>query len=153
MNIKFINDQKRALKLSNPRISQLTGITLPTLNKITAGANTNPTLDTLQALATALQCTIDDLACDADEGRYSADARRLALDFDKLDPRGQRVVRRCMDAELDEQDEKKEPASDGSGLTPEGVRIAEKIDRLSADSRRELEKYVDFLVSQARRDT
>lgn len=102
MNIKFINDQKRALKLSNPRISQLTGITLPTLNKITAGANTNPTLDTLQALATALQCTIDDLAYDADEGRYSADARRLALDFDKLDPRGQRVVRRCMDAELDE---------------------------------------------------
>ena len=102
MNIKFINDQKRALKLSNPRISQLTGITLPTLNKITAGANTNPTLDTLQALATALQCTIDDLAYDADEGRYSADARRLALDFDRLDPRGQRVVRRCMDAELDE---------------------------------------------------
>ena len=102
MNIKFINDQKHALKLSNPRISQLTGITLPTLNKITAGANTNPTLDTLQALATALQCTIDDLACDADEGRYSADARRLALDFDRLDPRGQRVVRRCMDAELDE---------------------------------------------------
>lgn len=102
MNIKFINAQKHALKLSNPRISQLTGITLPTLNKITAGANTNPTLDTLQALATALQCTIDDLACDADEGRYSADARRLALDFDKLDPRGQRVVRRCMDAELAE---------------------------------------------------
>lgn len=102
MNIKFINDQKRALRLSNPRISQLTGITLPTLNKITAGANTNPTLDTLQALAAALQCTIDDLACEADEGRYSADARRLALDFDRLDPRGQRVVRRCMDAELDE---------------------------------------------------
>lgn len=102
MNIKFINDQKRALKLSNPRISQLTGITLPTLNKITAGANTNPTLDTLQALAAALQCTIDDLAYDADEGRYSAGARRLALDFDALDPRGQRVVRRCMDAELDE---------------------------------------------------
>lgn len=102
MNIKFINDQKRALKLSNPSISQLTGITLPTLNKITAGANTNPTLDTLQALAAALQCTIDDLAYDADEGRYSAGARRLALDFDKLDPRGQRVVRRCMDAELDE---------------------------------------------------
>ena len=54
---------------------------------------------------------------------------------------------------LDEKDDKKEPASDGSGLTPEGIRIAEKIDRLSADSRRELEKYVDFLVSQARRDT
>ena len=53
----------------------------------------------------------------------------------------------------DIENSKKEPASDRSGLTPEGVRIAEKIDRLSADSRRELEKYVDFLVSQARRDT
>ena len=53
----------------------------------------------------------------------------------------------------DIENSKKEPASDGSRLTPEGVRIAEKIDRLSADSRRELEKYVDFLVAQARRDT
>ena len=48
--------------------------------------------------------------------------------------------------------EKPAPAS-GSELTPEGIRIAEKIDRLSADSRRELEKYVDYLVAQARRDT
>lgn len=64
------------------------------------------------------------------------------------------LAMQCTVSELmGEQNDKKEPASDRSGLTPEGVRIAEKIDRLSADSRRELEKYVDFLVAQARRDT
>lgn len=55
---------------------------------------------------------------------------------------------------LNEQNDKGEPApTNGSELTPEGIRIAEKIDRLSAESRRELEKYVDYLVAQARRDT
>lgn len=49
--------------------------------------------------------------------------------------------------------EEKPAPTNGSELTPEGIRIAEKIDRLSAESRRELEKYVDYLVAQARRDT
>lgn len=33
--------------------------------------------------------------------------------------------------------------------TPESMRLAEKIDLLSEESRRELEKYIDYLISRA----
>ena len=38
----------------------MSGVTLSTLDKITAGINTNPKLDTLQAICKVLGCRLDD---------------------------------------------------------------------------------------------
>ena len=38
MNITYISERKRALGLTNTKISEMTGITLSTLDKITSGA-------------------------------------------------------------------------------------------------------------------
>lgn len=59
MNFAFINRRKKELGLTNEDISQKTGITVSTLDKITAGKNGNPKLDTLQAIARALHCSLD----------------------------------------------------------------------------------------------
>lgn len=106
MRIDFIAERKRELKLTNQMISDMTGITLSTLDKITAGVNTNPKLDTMRALAKALQCTLDDFTDEPTSTQQqppqpsvSPDAMKVALDYDALDYRGKYAVRSILDAE------------------------------------------------------
>lgn len=106
MRIDFIAERKRVLKLTNQMISDMTGITLSTLDKITAGVNTNPKLDTMRALAKALQCTLDDFAGEPASAQQqppqpsvSPDAMKVAIDYDTLDYRGKYAVRSVIDAE------------------------------------------------------
>lgn len=60
MRIEYINKRKKELKLTNAKLSEISGVPMGTLSKITAGIIVNPKLKTLQALAKALDCTIDD---------------------------------------------------------------------------------------------
>ena len=57
-NLKRIRKEK---KYPLERISKLADLSLNTVAKIESGANTNPTIDTLQKLALALGVTVDDL--------------------------------------------------------------------------------------------
>ena len=61
MNIKKLNEYKKASGLTNAKIAEITGITLSNIDKITSGNNTNPKLDTIQAICKAIGCTVDDL--------------------------------------------------------------------------------------------
>lgn len=60
MRYQVINERKRALNLTNAQLAEKTGVTLSTLDKITSGANDNPKLSTLQAIARVIGCTLDD---------------------------------------------------------------------------------------------
>lgn len=60
MRYEIINIRKREMGITNAQLSDLTGITLSTLDKITSGANQNPKLATLKAIAKAIGCTLDD---------------------------------------------------------------------------------------------
>ena len=55
-----LNFQKNKKKLTNQKISQLTNIPISNIDKIFSGANSNPTLDTIQKIASVLDCSIDD---------------------------------------------------------------------------------------------
>ena len=55
-----LNFQKNKKKLTNYKISQLTGMPISNIDKIFSGTNKNPTLDTLQKIANVLECSIDD---------------------------------------------------------------------------------------------
>lgn len=61
MNIKYLKERKAELKLNNKMLSDLSGVPLSTLTKITAGFIDNPKLSTLAAIAAALDCSIDTL--------------------------------------------------------------------------------------------
>lgn len=60
MGFEIINRLKKEQNLTNAQLAAKAGVTLSTLDKITAGINTNPKLDTLQALCEALGCRLDD---------------------------------------------------------------------------------------------
>ena len=54
--IKAIKNEK---KITNERLSELTGIPLGTLSKLLAGINDSPKLSNVVAIAEALGCTLD----------------------------------------------------------------------------------------------
>lgn len=60
MGFEIINKIKKEKGLTNAQIAKMSGVTLSTLDKITAGINTNPKLDTLQAICKVLGCRLDD---------------------------------------------------------------------------------------------
>lgn len=82
MNYEIINEKKKLLGLTNQMIADKTGITLSTMDKITSGINQNPKLETLQAIAKVIGCTLDDFAADKKE-EFSPAALRIARIYDK----------------------------------------------------------------------
>lgn len=56
----FINNRRKELNISIDELVIKSGIPKGTLSKITAGISTNPTLSTVEALCSALNCSLDD---------------------------------------------------------------------------------------------
>lgn len=52
------------LGIGNKELSKLSGVPLRTVNNILSGLTANPTLETVKAMAHALNCTLDDVAED-----------------------------------------------------------------------------------------
>lgn len=67
MGLEKINEFKRQKGLTNLQLSQMTGITVSTIDKITSGNNTNPKLRTIEALCEAVGCSLNDLVDTYDE--------------------------------------------------------------------------------------
>ena len=95
MNYEVINQKKKLLGLTNAQIAERTGITLSTLDKITSGVNRNPKLDTLQAIASVIGCTLDDFSDDVreDQRSLSLEAQRMGRDFDSFPEEKKRLAR------------------------------------------------------------
>ena len=98
MRYESINEKKRLLGLTNAQLAEMTGVTLSTLDKITSGANQNPKLGTLKAIATAIGCTLDDFDDDI-VIPISPAALALARKYDALDEHGRKVLDSIADLE------------------------------------------------------
>lgn len=103
MGLEIINRLKKEKGLTNAQLAALSGVTQSTLDKITAGINTNPKLDTLQAICAALGCRLADLEdFPAPLGREISDAEREHLKkYRVLDLFGRRSVDAVLDTEYD----------------------------------------------------
>lgn len=103
MGFEIINKLKKEKGLTNAQISKLSGVTLSTLDKITSGVNTNPKLDTLQAICKVLGCSLNDFVDSADSTQktpsISDEAMRIAMDYDAMDEHGRSVVSVVMELE------------------------------------------------------
>ena len=93
MKYEIINERKKQLGLTNQMIADATGITLSTMDKITSGINQNPKLDTLQAIARVIGCTLDDFTDDKKEAPLSEEAIRIARIFDNASESGKAALR------------------------------------------------------------
>lgn len=76
--IKKIKNEK---KMTNERLSELTGIPLGTLSKLLAGINDSPKLGNIVAIAEVLECSLDYLMTGVPENthNYTLDAQEMAL--------------------------------------------------------------------------
>lgn len=100
MGFEIINKLKKEKGITNAQLSRMSGVTLSTLDKITAGINTNPKLETLQAICRALGCRLDDFDDTPQNApAYTAEALGIAKKYDVLDDWGQRVVTGVVDIE------------------------------------------------------
>ena len=62
MGLEKINELKKVKGLTNKKLSEMTGISISSLDKITAGDNVNPKFETIKLICSALGCTLDTLA-------------------------------------------------------------------------------------------
>lgn len=104
MGFEIINILKKEKGLTNAQISAMSGVTLSTLDKITSGVNTNPKLDTLQAICRVLGCSLNDFA-DMPVGTIKApsdiseEARKIARSYDRISEHGKGAVRAILEYE------------------------------------------------------
>lgn len=99
MGFDIINTLKRKKGITNAQLAEQAGVTLSTIDKITAGINTNPKLDTLQAICRVLGCSLNDFddtprnTKKEAPSELSEEALKVALDYTELDQPGKNVVR------------------------------------------------------------
>lgn len=103
MNYEIINSRKKELGINNAQLAELSGLTLSTVDKITSGANQNPKLGTLKAIAKVICCTLDDFD-DEPIRSISPAALDLARKYDRLDQHGQAVISAVADLEVSRTD-------------------------------------------------
>jgi phage repressor protein C with HTH and peptisase S24 domain/DNA-binding Xre family transcriptional regulator len=91
--IKLIKSQK---KITNDKLSELTGIPLGTLSKIMAGVSDSPKLSNIIAICDALECTLDYIVSGTPENHnnytLTDDEIEFIENFRKLDSYGRELV-------------------------------------------------------------
>lgn len=109
--IKQIKNEK---KITNEKLSALTGIPLGTLSKILAGISDSPKLSNIVAIADALDCTVDYLVSGVRQNTnnftLSSDEMSLVEGYRSLDGFGQELVKIVV---------AKESERVGAGVSPE----------------------------------
>lgn len=95
-----INEIRKARGLSIDDLCQLSGIPKGTLSKITAGITTSPTLDTVRAIANALDCRLDDFDDIPKKGdAINQKEQKMVKKYRCLDDYGKEAVDDVLDVE------------------------------------------------------
>ena len=84
MGLEKINEFKKMKNLTNKEISEITGISISSLDKITSGNNTNPKLETVKLICSALNCKLSDLIDDDQCEEFSFQESNHSLKYHKL---------------------------------------------------------------------
>ena len=101
--IDRIKKLKNEKKITNDRLSELTGIPLGTLSKLLAGMNDSPKLANIIAIADALECSVDYLISgepkNTNNYTLGNDEMSLIENYRALDGFGQELVRMIIEKE------------------------------------------------------
>ncbi len=77
MGLENINRLRKAMGMSIEELSKRSGLPRSTVSKLTAGISTNPNLDTIKALARALNCNLAVFDDEEEEGVNMPFSREL----------------------------------------------------------------------------
>lgn len=96
---KQINKLRAKRGLSLDELSELSGVPKSTLGKITAGITTNPKHSTVQRIATALNCRIEDIDGMRFLDDLSLEVLEIAERYNALDSYGKRLIKTVLSCE------------------------------------------------------
>ena len=99
MDPKRINELKKRKGYTNRQLAEMTGISLSSLDKITAGDNDNPKLSTIKLLSAALGCPINYLIGEDEE--FDSEEAELTEKYRSLDSYGKETVKAVLDKEYE----------------------------------------------------
>jgi putative phage repressor len=113
MGLERINDYKKIKNLTNKDISEITGISISSLDKITSGNNTNPKLETVKLICGALGCKLSDLLDDDNsKEEFTLQEINTIKKYRTLDEYGKELVTAVIDIEYKRCTYKPEPNRD-----------------------------------------
>lgn len=92
MGFEIINELKKEKGLTNLQLAKLAGTTLSTIDKITAGINQNPKLDTLKAICKVLGCSLNDFEDSPTVTTFSELEKTHIKKYRTLDEHGKKAV-------------------------------------------------------------
>ena len=92
MGFEIINELKKEKGLTNLQLAKLSGTTLSTIDKITAGINQNPKLDTLKAICKVLGCSLNDFEDSPTVTTFSELEKTHIKKYRTLDEHGRKAV-------------------------------------------------------------
>lgn len=102
--IDRIKKMKAEKKITNDRLSELTGIPLGTLSKLLAGISDSPKLANIVAIANALDCSVDYIVSGAQQNTnnytLTVDEINVIEKYRLLDGYGQELIDVVMDKEI-----------------------------------------------------
>ena len=96
-----ISEIRKSKKMKIETLSQKSGVPISTLKKILSGATKDPQIDTIKAIARALECTLEDFDDNSNLKNYSAVEKKLIADYRKLDDHSKEVVQVVISKELE----------------------------------------------------
>lgn len=105
MGLEKINEIRKAQKLSVDELCQLSGVAKGTLAKITAGITKRPRIQTVQAIARALNVSVDVFADEIDDNAYTPKEIELVSNYRRLDTHGKSLIDTVMMHELESMEE------------------------------------------------
>lgn len=136
MGLERINDYKKIKNLTNKDISEITGISISCLDKITSGNNTNPKLETVKLICGALGCKLSDLLDDDNsKEEFTLQEINTIKKYRTLDEYGKELVTAVIDIEYNRCTYRPEPNRD------ELIEISINYAPVSAGLGDELEDY------------
>ena len=101
MGFEIINELKKEKGLTNLQLAKLSGTTLSTIDKITAGINQNPKLDTLKAICKVLGCSLNDFEDSHTVTTFSELEKKHIKKYRTLDEHGKKLVDNVLNLECE----------------------------------------------------
>lgn len=120
MGLEMIAVFRKEKKMTIDELSEKSGVPVSTIKKISAGITTDPNLSTIQAIASALGCSIDDFSNSSKFGdTFSSIEKKMIKMYRSLDRYGQELLRNVLEHEHERCQEQSEKEKSLRKLSPE----------------------------------
>lgn len=103
-----VKEIKKRKNITTDRLAELSGIAKGTLNKLLTGQTKNPSLDTVEKIASALGSSVAYIAYGTED---NSDKSGIYEKYARLDQKGKDIVMRTVDAQLQRMEEERAASS------------------------------------------